>query len=259
MFFLLVFILSLPFWLAGALTSFHLLPGLPVSALGFLCPLLAAAILVSRKGGLAGVSSLLQRSFDFRRIRDRKWLAPLILLAPAMSVAAYWVLQLEGVPVPAPQFSPWYALALLAVFFISALGEELGWSGYAIDPLQDRFGALWASLTIGVIWAIWHFIPLLEAQRSFSYIAWWSLGTVSARVIIVWLYNNTGRSVFVAAFYHAMINLTWQLFPVNGSFYDPRLSGLMATLVAVVVVIVWGWQTLTRRKMGSLTAEIHRP
>jgi hypothetical protein len=37
-FFLLVFALSLPFWLAGTLTSLQLLPALPISALMFLCP-----------------------------------------------------------------------------------------------------------------------------------------------------------------------------------------------------------------------------
>ncbi len=247
MFFLLVLVLSIPFWLAGALTSFQLLPGLPLSALGFLCPAMAAAILVYRKGGLAGVSGLFKRSFDFRRIRARAWLVPLILLEPAMSALAYGVMRLGGVPVPAPQFSPWTALALLAVFFVAALGEELGWSGYAIDPLQDRLGALQASLVLGVIWAAWHFIPLLEARRSLEFIAWWSLGTVAGRVIIVWLYNNTGRSVFVAAVFHAIINLTWQLFPVNGSFYDPRVAGSISALVAVLVAIVWGPRTLTRR------------
>ena len=97
-----------------------------------------------------------------------------------------------------------------------------------LADLQERFGAFRASLIIGVVWAVWHFIPLLEAQRSLEFIAWWSLGTLALRVIIVWLYNNTGRSVFVAAVFHAMVNLTWQLFPVNGSYYDPRLSGLIA-------------------------------
>ncbi len=28
---------------------------------------------------------------------------------------------------------------------------------------------------------------------------WWSLGTVAARIIMVWLYNNTGKSVFGVA------------------------------------------------------------
>jgi uncharacterized protein len=67
---------------------------------------------------------------------------------------------------------------------------------------------------------------------------------VAARVIIVWLYNNTGKSVFVAALFHTMINLTWQMFPINGSYYDPRVIGLITAIVAVVVVIVWRPRTL---------------
>jgi hypothetical protein len=45
-FFLLVFTLSVPFWLIGAVTELRLLPGLPVSSLMFVCPAMAAAILV---------------------------------------------------------------------------------------------------------------------------------------------------------------------------------------------------------------------
>jgi hypothetical protein len=40
-----------------------------------------------------------------------------------------------------------------------------------------------------VVWAVWHVIPLLSALRSLAFIAWWSLGTVALRVVIVWLYN----------------------------------------------------------------------
>src|SRR5512146_2407934 len=159
MFFVLVFTLSIPFWVAGALTAFQLLPGLPVSALGFLCPVAAAAILIFRKNGFAGVSQLLKRSFDFGRIGAKTWLLPLFRLEPGMMALSYGVLRLTGVPVPAPQFSPWTALVLLVGFFIAGLGEELGWSGYATDPLQERFGAFRASLIIGVVWAVWHFIP----------------------------------------------------------------------------------------------------
>ena len=59
-FVLLVFGLSIPFWIMGAVTRRQLLPGLPVSALAAICPLLAAAILVGREGGAAGVVALLQ-------------------------------------------------------------------------------------------------------------------------------------------------------------------------------------------------------
>jgi len=80
-----------------------------------------------------------------------------------------------------------------------------------------------------------------------------SLFTVAARIIIVWLYNNTNMSIFIAALFHMTINVSWQLFPVNGSYYDPRITGLVTALVAVAVVLVWGPRTLTRphlRKTG---------
>ena len=81
-------------------------------------------------------------------------------------------MRLMGVALLVSQFSFATVLILFVVFFIAAVGEELGWSGYAIDPLQDRFGALGGALLLGAVWALWHVIPLLEAQRSRGFIAW---------------------------------------------------------------------------------------
>jgi membrane protease YdiL (CAAX protease family) len=136
------------------------------------------------------------------------------------------------------------------VFFISALGEELGWSGYALDPMQARWGALGAGLLIGLVSAVWHVVPLLQARRPAEWIAWWGIWTVAGRVLIVWLYNNAGKSVFVAAVFHMMTNVTWQLFPVSGSHFDPRVTGMIEALVAATVVAVWGPRTLVRRKIA---------
>jgi uncharacterized protein len=251
-FFLLVFALSLPFLLAGALTSFQLLPGIPVSGFAVLCPVTAAAILVYRENKSAGVKKLLSRAFDFERVKAKIWYVPIILLMPCIMVLSYGAIRLMGVPVPAPPFSVGTILALFVGLFIGALGEELGWSGYALDPLQERLGALGGALLLGVVWAVWHYVPLLQVHRSLEFIAWWSLGTVAYRVIIVWLYNNTGKSVFVAALFHTMIDLTWQVFPINGSYYDPRVTGLITAIVALVVVIVWGPRTLARHSHVSM-------
>jgi uncharacterized protein len=139
---------------------------------------------------------------------------------------------------------------LCAGLFVGALGEELGWSGYAIDPMQARWGALRASLVLGLIWASWHYIALFQVDRSVAWIAWWTLGTVAARVIIVWLYNNTGKSVFVAALFHMTINLTWQLFPIGGSFYDPRVTSLILVVVAASIMLTWRARGLGRPEHG---------
>jgi len=112
--------------------------------------------------------------------------------------------------------------------------------------MQKRWGSLQASLLLGAVWAVIHFVPLAQVHRSLGWIAWWSLWTVSARVIMVWLYNNTGKSVFGVALYHAASNVCWQTFPVHGSFLDPRVATLITTLVAAAVTVVWRQRALSR-------------
>lgn len=246
-FFLLVFVFSIPFWLIGATTQVQLLPGLPVSSLAAFTPLMAALVLEYGANRAAGVTGLLKRSFDFRRIRAKVWYAPIVLLMPAVSVLSYALMLWMGWPLPVPQFPVLTALVMFIAFFVAALGEELGWSGYAIDPLQARSNALEAALLLGVVWVAVHIVPLVQAHRPAAWMAWWALGTVALRVILVWIYNNTGKSVFATAVAHAMGNLSWQLFPNYGSHWDPRLNGLIVAGIAVVVTVVWGPRTLARR------------
>jgi len=152
-----------------------------------------------------------------------------------------------AMPPPAPQFSAVAAPAALLMFiafFIGALGEELGWSGYILDALQERWNALQASVILGLVGIVWHLVPLLLIHRSPTWIAWWCLYAVAARILTVWLYNNTGKSVFAAALFHATLNLSFMLFPVDGSHFDMRLGGLVMAFTAALVTMVWGPITL---------------
>jgi uncharacterized protein len=49
-----------------------------------------------------------------------------------------------------------------------------------------------------------------------------------------------------------MINVTYFLFPIYGSHYDPRIAGLIITFVAVIVVVVWRPRTLARYENACL-------
>lgn len=243
---MLVFSLSAPLWLIGAVADVQWMPGLPLGALGAVCPLIAALILVYKEGKAAGVRALLKRAFDHRRIRAKAWYLPAILLMPGVSVVVYGLARWMDGPLPAPHFPVLATLLLVLVFFAGALGKELGWSGYALDPLQQRWSALQAGLLLGLVAALWHIVPLLQAHRSAAWMAWWSLYAVAGRVLIVWLYNNTGRSVFATALFHTSLNLSWMLFPVEGSHFDPRLAGPVMVVFAAVVVAFWGPRTLAR-------------
>jgi uncharacterized protein len=97
-----------------------------------------------------------------------------------------------GMPLPVLQFSIPASLVIFVGFFIGAIGEEVGWSGYALDRMQERWGALQAGILLGSAWAIWHLVPYAQAHRSATWIAWQCVNTVAARILIVWLYNNTG-------------------------------------------------------------------
>lgn len=221
------------------------MPGLTLAALAVVCPAAAALILASRQAGPAGRGALLARAFDLGRFRSKRWWAPIILLSPAIGFTAFVAMRLGGSPVPDPRFDLLTIGVLCLLLFAAALAEELGWSGFAIDPLQARWGALGAALAVGFVWALWHYPALMMAHRSLTWIGWWTLGTVATRVIMVWLFNNTGHSVFGAAVFHAMSNLAWQMFPVRGSYFDQRLNGLILVGVAVLVVLFWSPATLS--------------
>jgi uncharacterized protein len=234
-YFLLVFALSIPFWVVGAVTGLELRPGLPVAALMAVCPAAAAVILIARGQGRAGVLRWLSRCFDRRRIGIGY--LPILGLMPLVMLLSYGMMRVAGLPLPErPEISLVAAPGLFVGFLLASLGEELGWSGYALGPMQGRWGGLRAGLVLGMVWALWHLVPLIQTGRSAEWIAGWSLGTVANRVIIVRLFNATGGSVVAAALYHAMINLSWQLFPNHGSHYDPRVTGLLLTLVALGMV-----------------------
>lgn len=245
-FFLLVFALSVPFWLAGGMTQLQLMPGLSVSAFMTFCPAAAALILVHRYSASAGAIALLKRSIDFKRMGSKRWLVPILLLMAGVNAVVYTLMRWMEMPLPAPQIALPSALLMFLAFLVGALGEELGWSGYITDSMLQRWSALQTGLLLGGVAVLWHLVPLLLMHRPPSWIAWWCLYAVAARVLIVWLYNNTGQSVCAAALFHATLNLSWMLFPVNGSHFDMRLGGLTMALVAAVVAVVWGPSTLVR-------------
>lgn len=237
-FFAFVFALSVPLWIIGAMTG-QLLPlGLPFGSLMAFNPLIAAALLVYRREGRAGVSELLRKSVDPRRISAR-WLAIAILLMPVILVFEFCFLRLTGAAVPDISFSVSITLLLCAVFFIAAIGEETGWQGYAAIHLQKRHTALTSSFILGLVWAIWHVVPFLQAGRPPSWILWQCLTMLPARIIIVWLCNNTGRSVFIAVMFHMIMNLSEYLFPIYGSHYDPFITFAILAVVAAIILVFW--------------------
>lgn len=254
-FFLLVFALSIPFWVIGPIID-PLLPqgmaiNLPLSALMFVAPISAALILVRKQEGSAAAKKLLKMAFDRRRIRRKAWYVPILLFWPATMVLQFGLIKLMGVPVPDPQVPILMVPVSFAVFFVAALGEEVGWQGYAIGPLQERWNAMAASIMLGIVWSAWHIVPLIQTNQPPAWIVWQCMVLVVTRILIVWLYNNTGRSVFAAILFHAMINVSTVLLPGYGWPYDPFLAFVIIAIFAIAITFLWGPKTLAQYRYAS--------
>lgn len=251
-FFALTFLLSLPFYILQALAHQHILgkPEIgPVYAALFTCtPLVSAVILVFRDRGGREVKQLFRRIFDFTRITNRRWYVPVLLLAPLIFLLPIGGIFLTGMQLT-PPMAPLVALpAVFLFFFLLATGEEVGWMGYAFEPMQTRMGALRAALVLGVIWALWH-VPFFVFFMPEPIVAGSQfLMLVGNRVLVAWVFNNTGKSVFAAILFHAMDNTALVSLPdVNAikPWGTVTLCGL--TLVAAVAVtLLWGPETLAR-------------
>ena len=251
-YFVLVFALAVPFYLFGG-GKLPLPINLPIAALATFVPALAAAIVSYRHQGAQGVRALLRKAWDYRKIKNKLWYLPTLLLQPLIYLTSYAILRWTGSPLPEKINVPLLvAPVFFVLFFIGDAGEESGWSGYAIDPMQARWGALKASLILGVIWAIWHFIPYIQTGNPASWVVWQTLTAVAIRVLIVWIYNNTGKSVFAAILFHVMTNLSWTLFPNYGSHFNPFVTGVLTWLTVIIVILIWEPKTLARyRHAGS--------
>jgi membrane protease YdiL (CAAX protease family) len=251
-YFAIVIALTIPFWLFGG-KPLPIPVKLPVSALALVNPMVAAIILTYRRDGLIGVKNLFKKAVDYPKIKDKVWYLPLLFLAPLIAVLSYAVMRLAGLPLPDPHI-PWLLLPVFFLgFFIAGIAEELGWMGYAIDPMQNRLGALKAGLLLGLVWAIYHLIPDLQNRQAADWILWHRLGTIANRILMVWFYNNTGRSVFAVVLFHAMTNIGWALFPNYGSHYNPFITGMITLLVTGIVVLGWDSKTLARPRLARIT------
>lgn len=250
-YFLLLFGLCIPVWGIGAVVDIELFPGFKLFQAGLAMPMVASLLLTHHERGSAGVAALLRRTYDVGKIEPRAWFLPMLLIFPSVGFVNYWVLRLTGTDIPPPTFTVIGLLGYCTVFFMT-YAEELGLTGYAVDPMQERHGALETGLLLGLVWAGYH-IPgfVISGYYPAAWIFWHAVYTVASRVLFVWIYNNSGKSLFSMALCHWTFGLFWSFWPQDNlqkavPFYRPQIAAATAVLYVLVAVYLWGPKTLAR-------------
>lgn len=225
-------------------------------------PLLAALVMASLTGGIERVYDLLHRFLDFRQITPRWWLIIFAFwpLFDILMAGAAVGLGIAGRPIDVvwTVFSDLGSLGfLLALSFVFPAVEEVGLRGYYLDALQERFDPAVAGLINGGTWAIWHapfvWFPDYYTNTTFNPELWWWLPSIVLQtIIIVWIYNNTRRSILAVVVFHAMLNLTGEVLGLAQELFPFLLVGY--TIIAGVLIVYWrrtGVDTATRRSINQ--------
>ncbi len=259
-FFLMVFGLSIPIWIIERFVNIKGLPlDIPVMEIfAAFTPLVTACILVGKEEGKGSVKKLLKRIFDFSRIKQKRWYWAIIFLPFLIYLLIYVVMHSMGLSLPEKVNVPLLNVLLLFIlFFMGAIAEEVGYMGYAIDPMQARWSALKASFIMGLPWAIWHYPSIIKQGHDLVWIAWGTLGTVAVRILIVWIYNNTGKSLFACILFHTILNVGRILFPKDSThnlLVDyPDIHYSVIAIMAIIVVFLWGSKTFTHFRFTRKT------
>src|ERR687898_450816 len=228
-------------------------PGLVLVLLGSNVPSLLAIVLTALLLGRGALRKLLGRLLIWRV--DPRWYLVVVLLPVALAGGMVAFNAFVGGPALSVGV-PLLTVVILLAFSIfpgSALGEEIGWRGYALPRLQARRSALSASLILAPIWGLWH-LPLWltgdPVKTPIFYVPFF-FSAFAFSVILTWVYNSTGGSLLMVVLLHATVNLpvTLAIDDLGSRATVPVLLywGLMA--VAAIVVVIWaGPEHLSRKR-----------
>jgi membrane protease YdiL (CAAX protease family) len=265
-FFLLTFTLAWICWtLAFAIwwRSAPVNPALAILAVlifhvGVFAPALVAITLTERDkgaGGRTATLALLRRVFKWRV--GIRWYIFAISFIAVVKLSVALVIRVATGSWPRFGTEPWYlmAAAILVSTWVQA-GEEIGWRGFALPRLSERFGLAPASVALGIIWASWH-LPLffypgsnIQGQSFPLYL----LQVTAVSIAIAWLYWRTQGSLLLVMLLHAAVNNTKDIVPsaVQGSTNAFALSTSVVAWLTVLFLWIAASYFLFRMRKARL-------
>ena len=210
---------------------------------------LPAFLVMAAIYGGAGVRDLARRSFRWR-VGLRWYFVALLGLPIGVMLCASVIYGRAPLMTLVDKWPLLFTLILpdlLLRILLLNLVEEIGWMGFLQARLQDRYGPLKAVALTEIPFALWHLPFLLvetngELLPALGFLGILAIAQLFGRVIIMWLYNNTQRSVLLVGLFHAAHNTTINRFTAE-FITAPAEIGFLITegvvVAAAVLVLVF--------------------
>jgi len=236
-FFWLTFAITWGLQWPGVLASKGMLPGAPGSympfvMLGVLGPAIAAWWVTRRTNGKQASRDLLRSTLA--RPPHLRWL-PLALVTPgALLTIGLAIYRASGESTPL--FFPPKMPGLVVVALVIAVGEEIGWRGFAFPRLLRRMSARSSCVVLGAIWTVWH-IPMFVGQGvPLSLLPAMFAFFIGGSVVFGWFYARTGGSLLIAIVLHIGAHLNNSHATLPGNVAPLWIHTAMWCLAAVLLL-----------------------
>ena len=198
-------------------------------------PAYAAVILLHRQKAIKGIGTLFKMNIHTPARKKTVWIT-----------AAFFLSQLlvNGI---SENYSgkPWYYFVLLIPVMIVGGGvEEIGWRGFLLPRVEEKYPFFVSALMIGILWGCWH-LPLWLIQAASQS----SMNTlpflcycVTFSFVLGLLYRLT-KSIFACITLHAWGNVLQGMF-TRSALTDP---------ISIKIAVIWGVEILIVIVVSFLT------
>ena len=248
-FVVIAYAISWAIWLTGILSIDGLTSIEDERFAGFLLagsfgPTVAALVMAGFTAGRSSIVGLLKRLI-LVRVNWRVYVVTFFLM-PVIGLVFYLVLGISAkialwkIATTMIALVPLNALLAGIIFGFGPLGEEMGWRGFLQSHLQGRVNSVTTAIIVGLVWAFWH-LPAFSFADFRNGLGWWQfvllypISTILIAFTMGHLWRWSKGSLFIAIFFHAVLNTTGVNLTRNNWWDFGDLTALQIYLIILAI------------------------